>query len=139
MERQKNARLTLMLRFQRNRDNSSAKSTEFPFVHPQSLEEVAGIMLFKGSTFIYKHSTRCSVSLVAMKRLFAVDPREDEQWVYIDVVAQRSLSLALSEELNVWHESPQLMMFLDGRVIAHGSHHRVNETTVEEWRKEAKN
>ena len=139
MERQKNARLTLMLRFQRNRDNSSAKSTEFPFVHPQSLEEVAGIMLFKGSTFIYKHSTRCSVSLVAMKRLFAVDPREDEQWVYIDVVAQRSLSLALSEELNVWHESPQLIMLLDGRVIAHGSHHRVNETTVEEWRKEAKN
>ena len=139
MERQKNARLTLMLRFQRNRDNSSAKSMEFPFVHPQSLEEVAGIMLFKGSTFIYKHSTRCSVSLVAMKRLFAVDPREDEQWVYIDVVAQRSLSLALSEELNVWHESPQLIMLVDGKVMAHGSHHRVSETTVEVWRKEVKN
>ena len=128
-----------MLRFQRNRDNSSAKSTEFPFVHPQSLEEVAGIMLFKGSTFIYKHSTRCSVSLVAMKHLFAVDPREDEQWVHIDVVAQRSLTLALAEELNVWHESPQLIMLVDGKVMAHGSHHRVSETTVEEWRKEVKN
>ena len=128
-----------MLRFQRNRDNSSANSTEFPFIHPRSLEEVAGIMLFKGSTFIYKHSTRCSVSLVAMKRLFAVDPREDEQWVHIDVVAQRSLTLALAEELNVWHESPQLIMLVDGKVMAHGSHHRVSETTVEEWRKEVKN
>ena len=90
-----------MLRFQRNRDNSPAKSAEFPFVHPQSLEEVAGILRFKGTTFIYKHSTRCSVSLFAMKRLLTVDPVENEQWVYIDVVAQRSLSLALAEELNV--------------------------------------
>jgi bacillithiol system protein YtxJ len=128
-----------MLRFQRNRDNSPAKSTEFPFVHPQSLEEVAGILRFKGTTFIYKHSTRCSVSLFAMKRLLTVDPAENEQWVYIDVVAQRSLSLALAEELNVWHESPQLIMLVDGKVMAHGSHHRVSETTVEEWRKEVKN
>ena len=128
-----------MLRFQRNRDNSPSKSTEFPFVHPQSLEEVAGILRFKGTTFIYKHSTRCSVSLFAMKRLLTVVPAEGEQWVYIDVVAQRSLSLALAEELNVCHESPQLIMLVDGKVMAHGSHHRVSETTVEEWRKEVKN
>ncbi len=128
-----------MLRFQRNRDKSSTRSTEFPFVHPQSLEEVAGILRFKGTTFVYKHSTRCSVSLFAMKRLLNIHPAEDEQWVYIDVVAQRNLSLALAEELNVWHESPQLIMLVDGKVTAHGSHHRVSETTVEEWRKEVKN
>jgi len=46
--------------------------------------------------------------------------------------------LALAEELNVWHESPQLIMLVDGKVMAHGSHHRVSETTVEEWRKEVK-
>lgn len=74
-----------------------------------------------------------------MKRLFAVHPREYERRVYIDVVAQRSLSLAVAEELNVWHESPQLIMLVDGKVMAHGSHHRVSETTVEEWRKELKN
>ena len=128
-----------MLRFQRNRDKSSTRSTEFPFVHPQSLEEVAGILRFKGTTFIYKHSTRCSVSLFAMKRLLMVDPAESEQWVYIDVVTQRSLSMAITEELNVRHESPQLIMLLDGKVMAHGSHQRVSETTVEEWRKEMKN
>ena len=128
-----------MLRFQRNRDKSSTRSTEFPFVHPQSLEEVAGILRFKGTTFIYKHSTRCSVSLFAMKRLLMLDPAESEQWVYIDVVTQRSLSMAIAEELNVRHESPQLIMLLDGRVMAHGSYHRVSETTVEEWRKEVKN
>jgi bacillithiol system protein YtxJ len=74
-----------------------------------------------------------------MKRLLMVDPAESEQWVYIDVVTQRSLSMAIAEELNVRHESPQLIMLLDGRVMAHGSHHRVSETTVEEWRKEVKN
>ena len=128
-----------MLRFQRNRDKCSTRSTEFPFVHPQSLEEVAGILRFKGTTFIYKHSTRCSVSLFAMKRLLMVDSADREQWVYIDVVAQRSLSMAIADELNVRHESPQLIMLVDGKVMAHGSHHRVSETTVEEWRKEVKN
>jgi bacillithiol system protein YtxJ len=135
VERQKNALRTLMLRFQRNRDNKPGSGTEFPFVHPQSFEEVAGILRFKGTTFIYKHSTRCSVSLFAMKRLLTVVPGGDEQWIYIDVVGQRPISLALAEELNIWHESPQLIMLQEGKVVAHCSHHQVNEDTVESWRK----
>jgi len=125
-----------MLRFQRNRDNNPGSGTEFPFVHPQSFEEVAGILRFKGTTFIYKHSTRCSVSLFAMKRLLLLDTTQNETWVYIDVVAQRPLSLALAEELNILHESPQLILLSEGNVLAHGSHHQVTETTVENWRKE---
>ena len=70
-----------------------------------------------------------------MKRLFSVVPGGDEQWVYIDVVGQRPISLALAEELNIWHESPQLIMLQDGKVVAHCSHHQVNEDTVESWRK----
>ena len=121
-----------MLRLQRNRDNSSAKSTEFPFVHPQSLKEVAGIIHLTRTTFIFKHSTQCRVSLFAMKGLFVVDRVENERWVYIDVLAQRKLFLALAEELNVWHESPQLIMLVDGKVVAYGSHDMVNELTVKE-------
>ena len=125
-----------MLSFLRSTDNSGQKTSGIPFEHPQSFEDLAGYLRLKGYVFIYKHSTRCSVSLFAMKRLNLVEVNRQETWVYLDVVAQRPLSLALAEELNVRHESPQLLLVANGKVLAHGSHHEVTETTVENWRKE---
>jgi bacillithiol system protein YtxJ len=65
-----------------------------------------------------------------MKRLQLVKRNSEETWVYLDVIAQRPLSSALAEELNVQHESPQLILIADGKVLAHGSHQQVTETTV---------
>jgi len=123
-----------MLSFLRNKDNASDSTNGIEFQHPQSFEELAGFLRFEGTTFIYKHSTRCSVSLFAMRRLGSVEPTANEQWVYIDVVANRSMSMALAEELGIHHESPQLIMLQNGKVIAHTSHHNVHEDTVEKWR-----
>ena len=125
-----------MLSFLRTADKSGRTTLEIPFEHPQSFEDIAGYLRLKGPVFIYKHSTRCSVSLFAMKRLQLVKSDSEETWVYLDVVVQRPLSLALAEELNVQHESPQLILIADGKVLAHGSHQQVTETTVEKWRKE---
>ena len=125
-----------MLSFLRSTDKSGQKTPGIPFEHPQSFEDLTGYLRLTGPVFIYKHSTRCSVSLFAMKRLLLLDTTQNETWVYIDVVAQRPLSLALAEELNILHESPQLILLSEGNVLAHGSHHQVTETTVENWRKE---
>ena len=62
-----------------------------------------------------------------MKRLLTVDAEEGEQWVYIDVIIQRALSLALAEDLNVQHQSPQLLAIKEGRVHAHASHQVARE------------
>ena len=125
-----------MLSFLRNTDKPGQSTSAIPFEHPQSFEDLAGYLQLTGPLFNYKHSTRCSVSLFAMKRLLLLDTTQNETWVYIDVVAQRPLSLALAEELNILHESPQLILLSEGNVLAHGSHHQVTETTVENWRKE---
>lgn len=125
-----------MLSFLRNTDKPGQSTSAIPFEHPQSFEDLADYLHLTGPVYIYKHSTRCSVSLFAMKRLLLLDTTQNETWVYIDVVAQRPLSLALAEELNILHESPQLILLSEGNVLAHGSHHQVTETTVENWRKE---
>lgn len=70
-----------------------------------------------------------------MRRLNMVEVQSNETWVYIDVVAQRNLSLALAEEVDVRHESPQLILWNGGKVAANTSHSGVVEDTVEEWRK----
>lgn len=123
-----------MLSFLRSKDNEGESPKGIQFEHPQSFEELAGFLRYKGTTFIYKHSTRCSVSLFSMRRLNQVNSIENEQWLYIDVVADRSMSMALAEELGIQHESPQLIMLKDGKVIAHTSHQEVHEDTVEAWR-----
>ena len=125
-----------MLSFLRTTDKSGRTTPGIPFEHPQSFEDIAGYLRLKGPVFVYKHSTRCSVSLFAMKRLNLVEVNSQEIWIYLDVVAQRPLSLALAEEVNVWHESPQLLLISNGKVLAHVSHHEVTETTVENWREE---
>lgn len=70
-----------------------------------------------------------------MKRLLLSELEEGDQWVYIDVVAQRPLSLALAEDLKVQHQSPQLIVIKKGKVHAHASHQGVNEDTINIWRK----
>jgi bacillithiol system protein YtxJ len=124
-----------MLKFLHNKAKSASIANKIQFEHPQTLEDVAGLLALKTPVFIYKHSTRCSVSLFAMRRLNMVDVQPGETWVYIDVVMQRNLSLALAEEVGVRHESPQLILLNNGKVAAHASHSRVTEDTVEEWRK----
>lgn len=122
-----------MLSFQRNKDNTGKKVTRLAFEHPQRLEDLAGFLALSTPVFIYKHSPRCSVSLFAMKRLNIVLPQAAEKWLYIDVIAQRDLSMALADKLDVVHQSPQLILW-HNKVIASASHSLVNEDTVAEWR-----
>lgn len=122
-----------MFSFLRNKDNSENKVVRLKFEHPQSAEELAGFLALDAPVFIYKHSPRCSVSLFAMKRLNTVLTVSAEKWLYLDVIAQRHLSLALAEQLDVVHQSPQLILW-HNKVLASASHSLVHEDTVAEWR-----
>jgi len=136
VEQQKNVLHIHMLKFLHNKDKRPSETNKIQFEHPQSLQDVAGLLALNTPVFFYKHSTRCSVSLFAMRRLNMVEVKNNETWVYIDVIAQRSLSLALAEEVGVRHESPQLILWNEGKVAAHTSHSGVVEDTVDDWRKE---
>lgn len=70
-----------------------------------------------------------------MRQLQLVEVLEGEQWIYIDVIGQRSMSMAIADSLGVQHESPQLLMVRDGKVVAHGSHQQLTPERVENWRK----
>ncbi len=60
---------------------------------------------------IFKHSTKCGVSTVAKKNLEAVFeeiiPQADVH--IVDVIKNREVSNEIASELNVQHESPQLI------------------------------
>lgn len=73
---------------------------------------------------IFKHSTRCSISSMALNR---VDKGEANMPAYfLDLLAYRNISNAIADRYGVEHESPQLLIIQDGRVIFHSSHNMIN-------------
>jgi bacillithiol system protein YtxJ len=71
---------------------------------------------------IFKHSTRCSISSVALQRLQKVEQPSDIDFYFLDLIAYRSLSNQVAEVFKVHHESPQVLVIRDGDCIYDESH-----------------
>jgi bacillithiol system protein YtxJ len=55
--------------------------------------------------------------------------------VEVDVIGQRSLSQRIAGDLEVHHESPQLILVKNGKAVAQVSHDSVTADTVALWEK----
>lgn len=71
---------------------------------------------------IFKHSTRCSISSVALQRLQKSEQPQDIDFYFLDLIAYRSLSNKIAEMFKVHHESPQVLVLKDGACIYDESH-----------------
>ena len=73
---------------------------------------------------IFKHSTRCATSSVALSRIERDwnDDAREIQFYYLDVIACRELSLQVAETLGIAHQSPQLLLVRNGKCIYDASH-----------------
>jgi bacillithiol system protein YtxJ len=82
---------------------------------------------------IFKHSTRCAISAMALSRLQrSWTLPEDVLPVYLlDLIQYRDVSNAIAEKFQVAHESPQLLLLKDGEVVYHASHYSINAADVE--------
>lgn len=85
---------------------------------------------------IFKHSTRCSISSFAKQRLEqAWDVSSDVvQPFFLDLIAYRNVSNFVADHFGVDHESPQVLLVYQGRVIYHASHLAI---TLDEIREQA--
>lgn len=70
---------------------------------------------------VFKHSTRCSISLLAKSRLEKEMSPEDEFYL-LDLLQYRSVSNMIAADLGITHESPQVLLIKDGRCVYHASH-----------------
>lgn len=77
---------------------------------------------------VFKHSTRCSISVMSKNRIerkWDVLP-ENFDLYFVDLLTYRPLSDAIADELNVEHESPQLLLIAGGECIYHSSHSEIS-------------
>jgi bacillithiol system protein YtxJ len=90
----------------------------------ESAEQLSGIKQKEGYSIIFKHSTRCSISLMAKRRLeLDGDHLPENLPVYfLDLIKYRDVSNQVAQDFQVHHQSPQLLLIKDGECILDQSH-----------------
>lgn len=76
---------------------------------------------------IFKDSVTCGISAYAKERLEKGSDllTEKADFNYLDLLAYRSVSNFIAEELNVVHQSPQIIVLKDRKVIYQVTHHSI--------------
>ncbi len=87
-----------------------------------------------GRHLIFKHSPRCGISSFALKgfeRSSYFKSSNDSLWI-LNVLESRNLSLQIAKDMNIQHESPQILVFSNGKVIHHASHSSIDADLIQE-------
>lgn len=90
----------------------------------ETASQLDNIKQQQGYSLIFKHSTRCSISMMA-KRRFELDWENlpaDMPLYFLDLLKHRDLSAKIAQDFQVHHESPQLLLIKDGECVLDQSH-----------------
>lgn len=96
------------------------------------LSQIDEIKAAEGYSLIFKHSTRCSISMMA-KRSFERDwdvIPTDVDCYFLDLISHRDISAYIAEVFQVHHESPQLLLIKNGDCILDSSHGDISADEV---------
>ena len=111
------------------------KSSNMDWINLNSVEQLAEINEKSNdkTQIIFKHSTRCTVSIFAKRIL--VDEYTDEikknaDVYYLDLIAFREVSNKIAGYYGVTHESPQILAINNGECTFTASHSDVSFKSV---------
>lgn len=102
------------------------ESADMNWNHLNSMDQLERIIeeSKQNPVLIYKHSTRCSISGMAMDRLERSWGKELDsiKTYYLDLISYRDISNAVAEKFKVYHESPQIILVKNGEAVHDASH-----------------
>lgn len=115
--------------------SSKSKSKKLDWTEINSQEELD--QAIENSTnqpaLFFKHSTRCSISSMALNRFENEWNGETKATLYfIDLIKNREVSNKLAEKSNVFHQSPQAIVLKNKKTIYDASHSSISATDIVE-------
>ncbi len=84
---------------------------------------------------IFKHSTRCSVSRMALDRLqrnWQQDEMGTVEPFYLDLLEHPDVSRQVSNDFQVQHESPQVLLIRNGKSVYDRSHFEIDYRDIKD-------
>lgn len=99
--------------------------------HLESIEHLENALTEsnKRAVMVFKHSTRCSVSVMVKRML-------ESQWshgesisaYYLDLLNHRDISNEIASRFDIYHQSPQAIVFRDGTAVHNASHSEIDQS-----------
>jgi len=74
---------------------------------------------------IFKHSTTCSISKMALNRFERAATPEKVDFHYLDLLNYKAISNEIATFFQVHHESPQIILIKNGECIYDESHYGI--------------
>lgn len=84
---------------------------------------------------VFKHSTTCPISAAAYQEMTQLDA----EVALVDVQSARELSREIENRTGLAHESPQVIILRNGKVVWSASHRKVKADAVAQAVREAEN
>lgn len=106
-----------------------------PILTIDQLNEIDTLSYSK-TVLIFKHSTRCSISDIAWRRLSNESASrifEEHQVAcyFLDLITYRDLSNKIADKYKVYHESPQILLIKDNDCCFDSSHLDISIEEIE--------
>lgn len=108
-------------------ENEQKKLNWIPLNELDQLNSISELSKNK-PVLIFKHSTRCGISRMALKTFensFNIN-EEDLDIYYLDLLQFRGISNEIVAKFNVQHQSPQAIVISKGKVVYNDSHYEIS-------------
>jgi bacillithiol system protein YtxJ len=108
------------------------KKKDVPWIRMIGADQLEEIFEKDGRPkLVFKHSTRCSISSMALSRF-------EKEWnqanncdlYFLDLLAHRPISDLIAQRSEIQHQSPQVIVLIDGEVIHHSSHNGISANEI---------
>lgn len=110
---------------------SNTKS-QFNWNPLESIQQWSDLWNSDSIVLVFKHSTRCSISSMALSRF-------EREWAvndavkiyYLDLLSFREISNQIAEDTSVFHQSPQVIVFKNKSIIYQASHNQIDANEIQ--------
>ena len=115
-----------------NKNNNVSKINWIPLTDLGQLNEIMELS-HQQPVAIFKHSTRCSISRMALKQFEnEFDLEGNVTPYYLDLLNHRDISQEIATRFEVYHQSPQLLLIKEGKSIYDASHSDIDAVVLKE-------
>lgn len=114
------------------KEEGSEKNPIWKYIESEEDLKKAIESSFTHKIAIFKHSTSCFISKTVLRNFEKEIGNSDTkpELYFIDLIAQRAISDKIAEDLNVRHESPQLLVIENGKVMNSASHQHISADQI---------
>jgi bacillithiol system protein YtxJ len=97
------------------------------------LDEIIALSKEK-PVLIFKHSTRCTISRFALKQFEnEFDLQNQIDAYFLDLLEFRAISNEIASRFGIMHQSPQLLLIKEGKVLYDASHSDIQANELKKY------